>query len=70
MISPFDLETAKQRHEDLLRGARQRRMAAPLRKARRSKREELEESNGVAVSWELAEEEPSLATGHHRALRR
>ena len=32
MIYPFDLETARQRQQDLLREAQERRIAAPLRK--------------------------------------
>jgi len=60
----FDLETAKQRQEDLLREAQERRIAAPLRKARRSTRGVSRKSEGVEVSWDLAE------VPHHRAFRR
>jgi len=69
MINPFDLETARRRQEDLLREAQEHRIAAALRKVRRSRSGMRRGLEGVELSWELAEE-PVLATGHHRALRR
>jgi len=70
MINPFDLETATRRQEDLLREAREHRISAALRKARRSRRGVSGRLEDVEVSWELADEEPILAMPHHRALRR
>ena len=70
MINPFDLEIARERHEDLLREAREHRIAAALRKARRSRRGVSAELEGVEVGWELAEEEPVFAMPHYRTLRR
>jgi hypothetical protein len=70
MIDLFDLEAAKQRQEDLLREAQEHRIAAALRKAHRSRRGVSGQSEDVEVSWGLADEEPILATVHHRTLRR
>jgi hypothetical protein len=61
MIYPFDLETAKQRQQDLLREARGRRIAASLREARRSGRGVRGELEGVEVGWGLAEDEFAVA---------
>ncbi len=65
MSYPFDLELARERREDLLREARERRIARALRKARRSVREArravTRELDGVEVTWGLAEDEPAVA---------
>jgi hypothetical protein len=65
MSYPFDLEIARERREDLLREARERRTARALRKARRNVREArrgvTRELEGVEVNWGLAEEEPAVA---------
>src|ERR687898_649051 len=65
MINPFDLETARQRQQDLLREARERRIAAPLRKARRDVEEKgrgvPKQLEDVAVRWGLAEDEVAVA---------
>ena len=65
MSYPFDLELAKERREELLREARERRIARTLRKSRRSVREDRRgvprESEGVQVGWGLAEEESAVA---------
>jgi hypothetical protein len=65
MSYPFDLEIARERREDLLREARERRTARALRKARRNVREArrgvTRELEGVEVHWGLAEEEPAVA---------
>jgi hypothetical protein len=65
MINPFDLETARQHQQDLLREARERRIAAPLRKARRSVDEDRrglpKEPENVEVRWGLAEDEVAVA---------
>ena len=65
MINPFDLETARQRQQDLLREARERRIAAPLRKARRDVEEKgrgvPKQLEDVAVRWGLAEDEAAVA---------
>jgi hypothetical protein len=61
MINPFDLETVKQRQQDLLREARGRRIAASLREARRSGRGVRGELEGVEVGWGLAEDEFAVA---------
>jgi len=64
MSYPFDLELARERREDLLREARERRIARALRKARRSVREArrdvTRELDGVEVTWGLAEDEPAV----------
>ena len=59
MIDLFDLQTARQHQRDLLREARERRIAAPLRKARRSVVEEGLED--VDVRWGLAADEVVVA---------
>src|SRR5215213_9371592 len=65
MIYPFDLETARQRQQDLLREAQERRIAAPLRKARRGVDEDgrsvPKEPENVEVRWGLAEDEVAVA---------
>jgi predicted N-acetyltransferase YhbS len=65
MINPFDLETARQRQQDLLREARERRIAAPLRKVRRDVEEKgrgvPKQLEDVAVRWGLAEDEVAVA---------
>jgi hypothetical protein len=62
---PFDLELAREWREELLREARERRIARTLRKARQSVREGRRgvprESEGVQVGWGLAEEESAVA---------
>jgi hypothetical protein len=71
MINPFDLEIARERHEELLREAWEHRIAAALRKARRSRSGVRKGLEGVEFSLELAEEESVvLAMPHHRTLRR
>jgi len=63
MINPFDLETAKQRQQDLLREAQERRIAAPLRKARRGVDEDGcgMPKDSEDVRWGLAEDEVTVA---------
>ena len=65
MINPFDLETARQRQQDLLREAQERRIAAPLRKARRGVDEDglsvPKEPENVEVRWGLAEDDVAVA---------
>ena len=65
MINPFDLETARQRQQDLLREAQERRIAAPLRKARRGVDEDglsvPKEHENVEVRWGLAEDDVAVA---------
>src|SRR5215211_4420376 len=63
MIYPFDLETAKQRQQDLLREAQERRIAAPLRKARRGVDEDGcgMPKDSEDVRWGLAEDEVTVA---------
>jgi hypothetical protein len=64
MSYPFDLELARERREDLLREAQERRIARALRKARRSvrgaRRDVTRELDGVEVTWGLAEDEPAV----------
>jgi uncharacterized membrane protein len=61
----FDLELARQRRDELLHEAEERRLARALRKARRSVREGRRavprELEGVEVGWGLAEEESGVA---------
>ena len=65
MISPFHLELARGRQEELLREAEERRIAGALRKARRGveegKRSATRELEGLKVGWGLAEEESAVA---------
>jgi hypothetical protein len=65
MIYPFDLEIARQHQQDLLREARERRISAPLRKARRSVDEDgrgvPKEPEDVEVRWGLAEDDVAVA---------
>ena len=65
MISPFHLELARGRQEELLREAEERRIAGALRGTRRSVedggRGMPRELEGVKVGWGLAEEEPAVA---------
>ena len=65
MINPFDLEIARQHQQDLLREARERRIAAPLRETRRSVYEDgrgvPKEPEDVEVRWGLAEDEVAVA---------
>jgi hypothetical protein len=65
MINPFDLEIAGQRQQDLLREARERRIAAPLLKARRGVDEDgrgvPKEPENVQVRWGLAEDDVAVA---------
>jgi hypothetical protein len=62
---PFDLERARERRDELLREAEERRLAGALRKARRdvgeSTRGGVSKLEGVEVSWGLAEEESAVA---------
>jgi len=62
---PFDLERARERREELLREAEERRIAGALRKARRNVGEGWHGGprglEGVDVRWGLAEEESAVA---------
>jgi hypothetical protein len=63
MINPFDLEIARQHQQDLLREARERRIAAPLRRARRGVDEAGRGApkEDVEVRWGLAEDDVAVA---------
>jgi hypothetical protein len=73
VINPFDLEIGRERREDLLREARERRIARALRKARR--RSVREDGRAVLVEFEGGRRGPSgmfgaLAMPLYRAFRR
>lgn len=65
MGDPFDLELARERREELLREAEERRRARALRRARRDVVEGrhggVTKREGVEVRWGLAEEESAVA---------
>lgn len=59
---PFDLEIARERREELLREAEERRIARALRKARRDFVEGRDNAGSkLEVRWGLAEEESAVA---------
>jgi predicted N-acetyltransferase YhbS len=62
---PFDMEMARERREELLREAEERRIAGTLRRARRDVRDGRHEKTsrleGVEVRWGHAEEESAVA---------
>ena len=62
MGSPFDLEMARERQEELLREAEERRIAGTLRRARRdAKSGGVSRIEDVEVGWGLAEDESVVA---------
>ena len=62
MGDPFDLELARERREELLREAEERRIAGTLRKARRDVVEGRDDAGSkLEVRWGLAEEESAVA---------
>ena len=65
MGDPFDLEMARERREELLREAEERRIAGVLRRARRNAGEDRQGGmsgiEDVEVRWGLAEEESAVA---------
>jgi hypothetical protein len=72
MSYPFDLEIARERREDMLREARERRIARVLRKARRSAQED---GRAVLMEFEGGRRGPLgmigvLATPLYRTFRR
>ena len=68
----FDLEIARERRDELLHEAEERRIAGALRRARRGVEEGLHDvPRGLEdVGGGLAAEEPTVAVSHYRTLRR
>jgi hypothetical protein len=68
----FDLELARERRDELLHEAEERRLARALRRARRGegRRGGPGRLESVEANWRLAEEEPTVVASLYRASRR